>query len=145
VAKIGYNMQLTDFQTFSAIFTFFRPWNTSQTVLGWDFKKNPKILILPILAAIYKVKITFWKKLVEGAPITYFQIDIFLFYMLWGIQNQLRIFFAKTRPCSSLSMMCIVYTIIIMACTLKLFVVIKNQWLSLIINNYLLVYDKWKS
>jgi hypothetical protein len=33
--------------------------------------------ILPILATIYEVKITFWKKLVEGAPMTYFQIDIF--------------------------------------------------------------------
>jgi hypothetical protein len=29
--------------------------------------------ILPILATIYEVK----KKLVEGAPMTYFQIDIF--------------------------------------------------------------------
>jgi hypothetical protein len=27
----------------------------------------------------------FWKKLVEGAPITYFQIEIFWLYMLWGI------------------------------------------------------------
>jgi hypothetical protein len=32
--------------------------------------------LLPILATIYEVKITFWKKLVEGAPITYFQIII---------------------------------------------------------------------
>jgi hypothetical protein len=32
---------------------------------------------LQILATIYKVKITFRKKLIEGADITYFQIDIF--------------------------------------------------------------------
>jgi hypothetical protein len=42
----------------------------------------------PILASfsyILWILITFWKKLVEGAPITYFQFDIFWSYMLWGI------------------------------------------------------------
>jgi hypothetical protein len=44
--------------------------------------------LLPILANfshILWIWISFWKKLVEGAPIAYFQIDIFWFYMLWGI------------------------------------------------------------
>jgi hypothetical protein len=48
------------------------------------FEKKSKNFI-SILATIYEVKITFWKKLVEGPPMTYFQIDIFWFYMLWGI------------------------------------------------------------
>jgi hypothetical protein len=43
--------------------------------------------IFLILPTIYEVKITFWKKLVEVAPMTYFQIDIFGIYMLWGIQK----------------------------------------------------------
>jgi hypothetical protein len=38
------------------------------------------------------LKITFWKKLVKGGTVTYFQFDIFWIYMLWGIQNQLRVF-----------------------------------------------------
>jgi hypothetical protein len=33
----------------------------------------------------YILKITFLKKLVEVAPTTYFQFDIFGIYMLWGI------------------------------------------------------------
>jgi hypothetical protein len=111
LAKIGNNWPI--FKRFSAIFTFFRSWNIPELrpflnnyIQKWDFwKKIQKFhfcSILPILATIYEVKITFWKKLVEGAPITYFQINIFWFYMLWGIQNQLRIFFARssgsTRP-----------------------------------------------
>jgi hypothetical protein len=46
-------------------------------------KKGSKIgQLLPIvanamLATFYELKITFWKKLVEGADITYFQLDIY--------------------------------------------------------------------
>jgi hypothetical protein len=115
LAKIGNNWPI--FKRFSAIFTFFRSWNIPELrpflnnyIQKWDFwKKIQKFhfcSILPILATIYEVKITFWKKLVEGAPITYFQINIFWFYMLWGIQNQLRIFFCEVIWVnSSLSMM----------------------------------------
>jgi hypothetical protein len=56
------------------------------------FEKKSKKLnfwsLFPISATIYEVKITFWKELEDGAPMTYIQIDIFWFYMLWGIQNQ---------------------------------------------------------
>jgi hypothetical protein len=51
------------------------------TIKNETFEKNIQKFhfwsILPILATIYEVKITFLKKLVEGAPMTYFQIDIF--------------------------------------------------------------------
>jgi hypothetical protein len=47
-------------------------------------KKNRKIpflvnfcQFLPILATFYKVKIMFLKKLVDGAPATYFKFDVF--------------------------------------------------------------------
>jgi hypothetical protein len=44
--------------------------------------KNVKI-------AVRKSKIgQFLVELVEQAPGTYFQFDVFLIYMLWGIQNQ---------------------------------------------------------
>jgi hypothetical protein len=73
--------QLTDLQTFSAIFTFFRSWNTPDSyrtitlkmrLFKWDFSKKIETFhfgpFLLILATFYKVKITFWKKLVEEAP-----------------------------------------------------------------------------
>jgi hypothetical protein len=45
------------------------------------FEKKSKNLnfwsLFPILATIYEVKISFSTKLVGGAPMTYFQIDIF--------------------------------------------------------------------
>jgi hypothetical protein len=41
------------------------------------FKKNRKIIFLLILATFYKVKITLLKKLVGGAPVTYFKFDVF--------------------------------------------------------------------
>jgi hypothetical protein len=62
---------------------------------------------LPILATFYEFKITFWKKLVEGAAITYFQCDIFWIYMLWAIQNQLHCF-ASTFGSTSLSAWCVI-------------------------------------
>jgi hypothetical protein len=82
---------LTDFQTFFLLFSRFSGRGTHRAADSFRIitfknetfeKKNPKISflvneILPILATIYEVKITFWKKLVEGAPMTYFQIDIF--------------------------------------------------------------------
>jgi hypothetical protein len=59
------------------------------TFKKWDFAKNDIFdQFLPILAIFYEVKITFWKKLEKGGTVTYFQFDIFLIYMLWGIQNQ---------------------------------------------------------
>jgi hypothetical protein len=36
----------------------------------------------------YEFKSRFEKKLVEEGAMTYFQIDVFWIYMLWGIQNQ---------------------------------------------------------
>jgi hypothetical protein len=73
---------LTDFQTFSAIFTLFRLWNTLDSFeqIQTFSKKSNHIL--------WTKKITFWKKLVEQAPGTCFQFDIFWIYMLWGIQNE---------------------------------------------------------
>jgi hypothetical protein len=41
------------------------------------FPKNRKNQFLPILATFYEVKITFYKKLVDGAPATYFKFDVF--------------------------------------------------------------------
>jgi hypothetical protein len=74
--------------------TFFKMWN---------------IQFLPILATFYEVKITFWKKLVEGAAIINF-LSIWYFlilsYILLGIQNQLQIFFASTFWSTSPSPWC---------------------------------------
>jgi hypothetical protein len=41
------------------------------------FQKNRKIPFLPIFATFYKLKITFFKKLVDGAPVIFFQFDVF--------------------------------------------------------------------
>jgi hypothetical protein len=64
----------------------------STTWKTWKLEIAEKSLkisqFLPILATFYETKITFWKKLVGGAPETYFQFDIFWIYMLWGIENQ---------------------------------------------------------
>jgi hypothetical protein len=46
---------------------------------------------------------TFWKRLVEQAPGTYFQFDVFWIYMLWGIQNKKPKNFARTFGLTSLS------------------------------------------
>jgi hypothetical protein len=51
--------------------------------------------ILPFLANfshILWILIRFWKKLVEEGTMTYLFFDIFWICMLWGIQNQLRVF-----------------------------------------------------
>jgi hypothetical protein len=105
--------KLVKIDRFSNFFTFFRSWNTSQTILqllhvfqvvehipddlttnivkNETFSKNSKKSIfghfLPISATFYEVKITFWKKLVEVGAMTYFQIDVFGIYMLLGIQK----------------------------------------------------------
>jgi hypothetical protein len=50
--------------------------------LRWDVVKNKilqkieKFHFLPILATFYEVKITFLKKLVGGAPVTYFKVAV---------------------------------------------------------------------
>jgi hypothetical protein len=78
LAKIGNNWPI--FKLFSAIFTFFRSWNTSQTVKRMITFKNETFnffsknlnfwSLFQILATIYEVKISFWKKLVENPPMT---------------------------------------------------------------------------
>jgi hypothetical protein len=86
--KIGNNWPI--FKLFSAIFTFFRSCDSFRMIKfkNETFKKKSKYLnfwsLFPILATIYEVKISFWKKLVETPLMTYFQIDIFWIHMLWG-------------------------------------------------------------
>jgi hypothetical protein len=89
LAKIGKTWPI--FKLFSFFFTFFRSWNTPQTVLE----------------RFYEVQITFWKKLVEEGTMTYLFFDIFGICMLWGIQNQLRGFFASTFGSTSPSAWCV--------------------------------------
>jgi hypothetical protein len=89
--------KLTDFQTSLGYFHVFqivdhiRDVLTTNIVKNETFSKTSKKSIfghfLPSSATIYEVKITFWKKLVEVAPMTYFQINVFGIYMLWGIQK----------------------------------------------------------
>jgi hypothetical protein len=76
--------QWTDFQTFFGYFHVFQvvehiPDSFRMiTFKNKTFeKKIQKFEFLPILATIYEVKITFYKKLVGGASMTYFQFDIF--------------------------------------------------------------------
>jgi hypothetical protein len=88
-------LKLTNFQTFFGYFHVFQvvehiPDSFRMiTFKNETFEKKSKKLnfwsLFPILAPIYEVKISFWKKLVENPLMTYFQIDIFWFYMLWGI------------------------------------------------------------
>jgi hypothetical protein len=85
------------------------------TFKKWDFSKKSKNsifgLFLPILATFYKVKITFFKKLVDGAPATYLKFDVFWIYMLWGFalgypKSVTKIFCTHFWVNKSLSMMC---------------------------------------
>jgi hypothetical protein len=53
-----------------------------------SWKKFENQSILANFSHILWILITFLKKLVDGAPVTYFKFDVFWIYMLWGIQNQ---------------------------------------------------------
>jgi hypothetical protein len=85
----GAQKKVTDFGSRSSAnqpicyFYVFQVVEQIRTVLEqFHYSKNSIFgQFLPILATIYEVKITFLKKLVGGAPVTYFKWDI----QHWGL------------------------------------------------------------
>jgi hypothetical protein len=65
----------------------------------WEFSKKIKKFhfwsIFANFSHIYKVKITFFKKLVDGPPMSYFHFTFFWIHMLWGIPSQWRFFISS--------------------------------------------------
>jgi hypothetical protein len=101
IAKIGQNWSklviIDRFSNFFGLFSRFSGRGTHQRrsyneySQKWDFfEKIKKIYFLSFFANFSHIlwsKITIWKKLEEVGAMTYFQIDVFGIYMLWGIQK----------------------------------------------------------